>query len=182
MALGSGARLHLPSDGTRYDRDGLWQHLSDWGITHVTLPPALLQEGRDLPELNQPLAVILAGEAPGTVLFHNLIGQGAVVFNAYGPTETTVCESTWRGSNHFSGKVLPIGRPIANTQIYLLDPQGQPVPLGAVGELYIGGAGVARGYLNRPELTAGRFVHDPFSDEAGARMYKTGDLARQWNS
>ncbi|MCG1048369.1 amino acid adenylation domain-containing protein, partial [Mycetohabitans sp. B6] len=178
MALGCGASLHLPSDGVRYDRYRLWQYLTECGITHVTLPPALLQEGRDLPRLNQPLTAILAGEAPSVALFHNLMNQGVVVFNAYGPTETTVCVSAWRGLNLFNGKVLPIGRPLANTRVYLLDAHGQPVPLGAVGELYIGGAGVARGYLNRPELTAERFVRDPFASEPDARMYKTGDLAR----
>ncbi|MCG1019691.1 amino acid adenylation domain-containing protein, partial [Mycetohabitans sp. B4] len=101
------------------------------------------------------------------------------LINGYGPTESTTFATTYRINAIREDIVsIPIGRPIANTRIYLLDRYGQPLPLGAVGELYIGGAGVARGYLNRPELTAERFVCDPFSAEPNARMYKTGDLAR----
>ncbi|TGT34903.1 AMP-binding protein, partial [Mesorhizobium sp. M8A.F.Ca.ET.165.01.1.1] len=82
----------------------------------------------------------------------------------------------WSCPADFDGAIVPIGRPIANTRVYLLDGHGGPVPFGAVGELYIGGAGVARGYLNRPELTAERFIASPFVE--GDRLYKTGDLAR----
>ncbi|SIT66707.1 amino acid adenylation domain-containing protein [Burkholderia sp. b13] len=176
MALGSGAALYLPPEAARQDRQALWDYLASHAITHATLPPALLQHGVDSASLGPSLTLILAGEAPSATLVRDLAEQGTVL-NAYGPTETTVCATAWRGARDFNGEV-PIGRPIANTRIYLLDAHGQPVPLGAVGELYIGGAGVARGYLNRPELTAERFVPDPFSDDAGARLYKTGDVAR----
>jgi len=98
--------------------------------------------------------------------------------NEYGPTETVVgcCVYTVASGDPRSGSV-PIGRPIINTQLYILDGQQQPVPIGVVGELYIGGAGVARGYLNRPELTAERFIPDPFCPDPQARLYRTGDLA-----
>jgi amino acid adenylation domain-containing protein len=101
------------------------------------------------------------------------------LINEYGPTETVVgcCVHQVRPDDPRSGSV-PIGRPIANTQLYILDRHMNPVPPGVMGELYIGGAGVARGYLNRPELTAQKFLSDPFSGGTGARLYKTGDLAR----
>ncbi|MFL6286655.1 MAG: non-ribosomal peptide synthetase, partial [Pyrinomonadaceae bacterium] len=104
---------------------------------------------------------------------------GVRIFNEYGPTETVVgCSVYELKQGDGSTGAIPIGRPIANTQLYVLDTHGQVAPVGVLGELYVGGAGVARGYLNREELTAERFVADPFSDEAGARLYRTGDLVR----
>jgi acyl-CoA synthetase (AMP-forming)/AMP-acid ligase II len=101
------------------------------------------------------------------------------LIHAYGPTETTLFATTFEVQEVAEGATsLPIGRPIGNTTAYILDPHGEPVPVGVTGELYIGGAGVARGYLNRPDLTAERFVADPFAAESGAQMYRTGDLAR----
>ncbi|PHM70060.1 non-ribosomal peptide synthetase [Xenorhabdus kozodoii] len=107
--------------------------------------------------------------------------QGCRWINSYGPTETTVIATTLKLDNqnppHLEG-VIPIGYPLPNTHIYILDPHGQPVPIGVSGEIHIGGAGIARGYLNRPDLTAEKFVADPFSTQPDARMYKTGDLGR----
>ena len=102
-------------------------------------------------------------------------GRGRELWNLYGPTETTVWSTI---AQVVQGEPMTIGRPIANTDVYLLSAGFQPVPLGAIGELYIGGDGLARGYLARPELTAERFVPHPFSDQLGARLYRTGDLAR----
>src|SRR4029077_3488542 len=102
-------------------------------------------------------------------------GGSFSVVSVYGPTETTVAATTARLKEGES--IVHIGRPISNTQIYILDDYGQPVPVGVTGEIYIGGAGVGRGYLKRPELTAERYVGDPFSGD-GSRMYKTGDLGR----
>ena len=106
------------------------------------------------------------------------IATRCAVGQQYGPTETTVdVHVPCAGAEADGGMAeIPIGRPIANARIYVLDGYGEPVPRGTVGELYIGGAGVARGYLNRPELTSERFVADPYSPEPGARMYRTGDL------
>jgi amino acid adenylation domain-containing protein len=118
----------------------------------------------------------LAGEAFPVAMAAQLtqIVSGQV-YNMYGPTETTVYSSTYRVNGEQI--TVPIGRPIANTQIYILDRSMQPVPVGMAGEVFIGGDGVGRGYLNRPELTAERFIQDPFSVKPGALLYRTGDLA-----
>jgi len=146
------------------------------------------RQSMDTAFLVTPLAsVVLSGGALPNGLRTLLIGGDRLpslpagagllqVVNNYGPTETTVVATSGQLSE--IDALVHIGRPIANTRLYLLDAYGQPVPLGAVGELYIGGVGVARGYLNRPELTAERFLADPFCTEPEARMYRTGDLAR----
>ncbi|MEY9590698.1 amino acid adenylation domain-containing protein [Bradyrhizobium yuanmingense] len=173
MAFGSGASLHLPAEAIRQASNKLLDYLRTEAITHATLPPALLQTAKDLEGLAAQ-ALILAGELPKPELIRSV--PPASIVNAYGPTEATVCATFWTCPADFKGSVVPIGRPIANTRVYLLDGYGAPVPFGAVGELYIGGAGVARGYLNRPELTAERFIASPFVE--GDRLYRTGDLAR----
>ncbi|KAG0223201.1 hypothetical protein BGX31_008648, partial [Mortierella sp. GBA43] len=134
--------------------------------------------GKNLPTLDTPLTLVLGGEPLGPALLHTLIGLGYTVINDFGPTETTVSAATWRCPSDFRSDIVPIGRPVIHSRLYILDKFGQPVPLGAIGELYIGGVAVARGYLNRPELTAQVFLSDPFTDEPSGRMFKTGDLAR----
>ncbi|WP_439740577.1 amino acid adenylation domain-containing protein [Bradyrhizobium japonicum] len=173
MAFGSGAALHLPADELCQASTKLSDYLRSEAITHATLPPALLQQSKHV-EYFASQALILAGELPKAELIRCL--PAASIVNGYGPTETTVCATTWSCPAEFDEAIVPIGRPIANTRVYLLDGHGEPVPFGAVGELCIGGAGVARGYLNRPELTAERFIASPFVD--GDRLYRTGDLAR----
>jgi len=109
-------------------------------------------------------------------LANELMPRGESLWNMYGPTETTIWSATCRVTK--SEGPVPIGRPIANTQLYVLDPKGQPTPIGVPGELYIAGDGLARGYLNRPQLTAEKFAANPFAGDSNARMYRTGDMAR----
>jgi natural product biosynthesis luciferase-like monooxygenase protein/amino acid adenylation domain-containing protein/thioester reductase-like protein len=122
------------------------------------------------------LKKLCGGESLPAELAKKLIETGGPLWNMYGPTETTI----WSTIEHLDPTAGPvsIGRPIANTQVFVLDAQLQPVPPGVTGELYIGGAGVARGYYQSPDLTAQKFIADPFSGEPGARLYRTGDLAR----
>ncbi|MFN5408928.1 non-ribosomal peptide synthetase, partial [Bradyrhizobium sp.] len=134
------------------------------------------------PQLFAGLRFLLTGgERADPQCFRKVISGAAPrhFIHCYGPTETTTFAITHEITevDERAGSI-PLGRPISNTHIYILDAYGEPAPIGVVGEIYIGGAGVARGYLNRPELTAARFVEDRFSGEAGARLYRTGDLGR----
>ncbi|HEX3542490.1 MAG TPA: amino acid adenylation domain-containing protein [Acidimicrobiales bacterium] len=122
------------------------------------------------------LKVLCGGEQLPVALASALLDRGVELWNMYGPTETTIWSTVGRVST--PGDAHSIGRPIADTTVYVLDPHLSPVPAGEVGELHIGGAGVARGYRGRPELTDERFIPDPFAAETGARLYKTGDLGR----
>ena len=123
--------------------------------------------------------VTLAGEALPADLVQQVYAHPGVqqVYNLYGPSEDTTY-STWALLSATTGDPVPIGQPISNTQSYVLDPSGQPVPMGVTGELFLSGAGLARGYLHQPALTAERFVPHPWSEVPGARLYRTGDLVR----
>ncbi len=156
-------------------------------VTHLQCTPSmarmLTQDHGSRDALRRIRYLLIGGEAFPLALSRELDGLvTGVVLNMYGPTETTVWSSTQAVVG--SPDMISIGRPIANTQMYVLDARREPVPAGDIGELYIGGAGVTRGYLRRPELTAERFVPNPFRRERGARpehdarMYRTGDLAR----
>ncbi len=176
--LAAGASIHIPDDETR----ALPLRLRDWLVSKMitfSFVPTPLAENMLALEWPQDLA-LRALWTGGDKLHHHPSPSLVYDFvNNYGPTEDTVIATSGVVPPKESVESAPsIGRPIANTQIYLLDACLQPVPMGVPGELHIGGTGLARGYLNRPELTAERFIPNPFSSEPGARLYKTGDLAR----
>ncbi len=176
MALLSGAALVIVPERRRLGAE-LAGFLSQAGITHVTLPPAVLAMV-DERSVSPAMVVVTAGEAcPPQVLAR--WSAGRVMFNSYGPTETTIDATLWR-CDDAAGQlptVVPVGAPVVNTRVFVLDSWLNPVPAGVTGELYVAGAGLARGYLGRRALTAERFAACPFGT-GGERMYRTGDLAR----
>ncbi|MDZ8084001.1 MAG: amino acid adenylation domain-containing protein [Nostoc sp. DedQUE12b] len=166
--------------------------ISDFGLTVVNLPTAYWQQlaqewaKTQVLDTNSELRLVIVG---GDVMLPEYVAiwqQSAMsrvrLVNAYGPTETTITASLFEILPQLSEKInlkkMPIGRPLPNRTVYIIDSYLQPVPIGVPGELHIGGAGLARGYLNRPELTKEKFILNPFSDELDSRLYKTGDLAR----
>ncbi|MBY6244068.1 non-ribosomal peptide synthetase, partial [Methylosinus sp. Sm6] len=177
LALCQGGSLQLIKS-TKLSGHELGDIIGKTGVTHAVLPPAVLALLPDDQNVCQLSVIISAGDVlHGRVAA--ILSRKYSLFNAYGPTEATIwatlykCHAVPKGTTN-----VPIGRPISNARIYILDMHRQPCPIGVSGEIYIGGAGIARGYLNRPDLTAERFLEDPFSAVAGTRMYRTGDLGR----
>jgi amino acid adenylation domain-containing protein len=173
LPLITGARIELASRETALDGMALARTLSTSGATVMQATPATWQMLFDSGwKGDRRLKVLCGGESMDRDLGGRLASACGSVWNMYGPTETTI----WSSVARIESEEVTIGRPIANTRMYVLDGHREPVPRGVVGELWIGGEGVARGYLNRTELTGECFIDDPFRE--GERMYRTGDLAR----
>jgi amino acid adenylation domain-containing protein len=180
LPLVTGARLVLATRDEVTDPGRLQALMRSEAITVMQATPATW---RMLLDAGWPghdtLTILCGGEAMPRDLADRLLSRAHALWNMYGPTETTI----WSTVEKVEADQQPIriGRPIANTETYVLDPHLRPTPIGVAGELFIGGDGVARGYLGRPELTASRFLADPFSGRDGGRLYRTGDLARFHN-
>lgn len=180
--LMTGARLVLARPGGHLDSHYMADLIEQHQITVMHFVPSMLRAFLQEPKLERCRSlrdVICSGEAL-TRDVQDLFFQccDSRLHNLYGPTEAAVDVTYWECQPDTSYATVPIGRPVANTQIHLLDEQLQPVPIGVAGELHIGGVQVARGYLNQPELTEQKFIPDPFCKDPEARLYKTGDLAR----
>ena len=177
LPLTVGARVVIAGREDAVDGRRLGQLLEKSGATVMQATPSTWRLLLDGGWRGQPgLRGLSGGEALSPALAARLIDVGVRVWNLYGPTETTI----WSTAHEVRAgeSMVPIGRPIANTRAYVLDAERQPTPIGVPGELYLGGLGVARGYRGRAELTAERFVADPFASAPGGRLYRTGDLVR----
>jgi len=176
-ALANGGSLHLAERTVLLSEKKLAELIRHRQVNAAILPPTILKDYN--PALFPTLhTVVSAGEACTWDIVERWLPGGRVFLNGYGPTETTIGPTSYRVRNILSTSTVPVGRPLDNVRVYLLDEFLQPVPVGVPGEIYISGPGVARGYLDRPDITAERFLPDPFALEAGSRMYRTGDLAR----
>jgi aspartate racemase len=177
LPLVVGACVVIMSREVALDGRRLMEQLENSGATVMQATPATWRMLIDVGwSGRKDLKILCGGEALAGELASQLLERGASLWNLYGPTESTIWSTLYR-VEAVDGAV-PIGRPIGNTEIHILDRYLKPVPVGVPGELHIGGAGLARGYLNRPELTEEKFIRHPFSTDPSARLYKTGDLAR----
>jgi amino acid adenylation domain-containing protein/non-ribosomal peptide synthase protein (TIGR01720 family) len=181
--LMTGATLVLARPGGHQDPAYLVELIQQRQITTLHFVPSMLQafvDARDVSGCTSIRRVICSGEALPYDLQQRCFARlaAAELHNLYGPTEAAVDVTYWACQRDSARRSVPIGRPIANTQVYVLDAAMQPTPIGVAGELYLGGVQLARGYHQRPALTAATFIPDPFSADAGARLYKTGDLVR----
>ncbi len=177
MALCHGASLRMPPPGVVLVGDALERFVAQVGITHALLPPVVLSAMPETAMLSSMRVLISGGEAMPPALVKRW-ATGRRLFNAYGPTEDSVVSTVHRcDADDGNAATVPIGRGLPNHRVYILDGDRRPVPKGVPGELYVGGVGVANGYLNRPELTAERFLDNPFI--AGERLYRTGDVVRR---
>ena len=177
MPLLCGARVVVASRDMTMDGLALARELAESHATHLQATPSgwklLLDSGWDG---DRRITALCGGEALPGELAHRLLDKVKVLWNVYGPTETTI----WSAAHRIEAgdPSVPIGRPLANTQFYVLDERRQLAPVGVPGELYIGGDGVAAGYLNRPELTSEKFVPNAFDPSGVSRLYRTGDRVR----
>ena len=174
MALFNGAALYICSNEDRLSPEKLQNNLISHAISHVLLPPALLNH-LELSDEYKFDCLIIGGDSCDESLAQKW-AERYNMYNAYGPTESSVCVSV--GAINADSKLI-IGQPIINVQLHVLNQTGQLLPAGTIGELYIGGAGLARGYLNQPQLTQERFIQRPVKNEINERLYKTGDLVRR---